>query len=75
VHFWARDDGVGRIAKVGEAVWKAVAAIEGCIDRTGVNETKETADGRIRRRRNVRGILGGVVGLRCWSKTKVRDST
>ena len=75
VHFWARDDGVGRTAKVGEAVWKAVAAIEGRIDRTGTREVKEKADGRTRRRRNVRGIVGGVVGLRRWSKTKVRDST
>jgi hypothetical protein len=65
VHLWARDIGVGRSAKVAVTFWKAVAAIEGPIDRAGVKEADGKTDGRMRWRSNVRGMVDVVLGLMC----------
>jgi hypothetical protein len=67
VHLCARDEGAGRIANVGVAFWKARAAIEGRIERAEVSEKDGRADGRTKRRRNVRDMVGDVDGWR-WSQ-------
>lgn len=63
VHLCARDDGVGRAAKAGVLFWKAEAAIDGRIDRAGAKGTAERIEGRARRRKSVRGIMGGRCGV------------
>jgi hypothetical protein len=74
VHLCARDDGDGRTAKAGVLAWKAEAAIDGRIDRVGARETAERAEGRARRRNNVRGMVGVVVWLEVLVSGKVGDS-
>jgi hypothetical protein len=61
VHLCAREAGIGRKGRLWETFWKAVAAIEGCAARRGVNADLVKTVGRIRRRRNVSGIVGVVV--------------
>jgi hypothetical protein len=72
VHLCARDAGAARSAKVGVVVCKAVAAIEGRIDRDGAKEADGKTDGRMRRRRIVRGIVGVVFGFKAFAISKVR---
>jgi hypothetical protein len=55
VHLGARDAGVGRSGSAWEAFWKDGAAIE----RRGVKPNCAKAVGRMRRRRNVSGIVWG----------------
>jgi hypothetical protein len=62
VHLFARVEGTGRAARAEVAFWKAVTAMEGRADRTDANCVAAKTDGRTRRRRNVRGMAGAVLG-------------
>jgi hypothetical protein len=58
--------------------WKVVAAIDGCIDRAGEKGTADRAEGRTRRRKKVRGMVGAVVWLEMQAinkKLELRTST
>jgi hypothetical protein len=63
VHLLARSVGVGPPAKAGVLFWKATAAREGRVDRAGANGIAERTEGRARRRRNRRDMVGAVVWL------------
>jgi hypothetical protein len=70
VHLFARDAGVRPTDKAGVLFWKAVAAMEGRIDRAGANEAAERTEGRARRRKNVRDMVRAVVWLEMWAMDK-----
>jgi hypothetical protein len=58
--------------------WKVVAAIDGRIDRAGEKGTADRAEGRTRRRKKVRGMVGAVVWLEMQAinkKLELRTST
>ena len=75
VHLFARDAGAGLIAKAGVLCWNAVAAIEGRVDRTGANGAAERTEGRARRRKNVRDMVGAVVWLELSAMDKSSSCT
>lgn len=60
VHLCAREAGAGRMQRV----WEALRKVGVCEVRRGVNGDLVSVEGRMRRRRNVRGIVGDVVTLR-----------